>query len=164
MPALARRHGKVLPAAETDADRGGEPMKGRERAREGIEGQSASLHQRLRDGKLKVMANYSNFIFRGSPWLGEPVRMWRLGWCFTSRRAVGGWCGMGSWLERWMEGKRDGYRKEADKAIQQARATDAGGGADDGVLGDCDSDVLAVNSPRRQVGGRRAVNLRMPGL
>jgi hypothetical protein len=43
-----------------------------------------------------------------------------------------------------MEGKHDGQGNETDKEVQQARPTDADRGIVDGILGDCDSDVLAV--------------------
>jgi hypothetical protein len=59
---------------------------------------------------------------------------------------------MGSWLEWWMEGKHDGRRKEIHEEVQQARAADDRRGADDGVLGGCDSDVLAVTPLRRRAG------------
>jgi hypothetical protein len=63
-----------------------------------------------------------------------------------------------------MEGKNDGCRKETNKGIQQARAAVAGFGAADGVLGDCDSDVLAVNPLRRRVGARRIAGLEDAGF
>jgi hypothetical protein len=49
-----------------------------------------------------------------------------------------------------MEGKHDGQGNETDKEVQQARPTDADRGIVDGVLGNCDSDVLAVKPLQRE--------------
>jgi len=70
---------------------------------------------------------------------------------------------MGIWLERWMEGKHEGRRKETDQEVQQAGTADGGSGVVDGVLGDSDPDVLAVSPVRRQAGARRGPGQRDAG-